>query len=431
MAEKKTEIAEENADDKKVFVNWGTNVEEPQIDKEVQETLRKIEKQQVNGNNIDKPVITDTTKNTDGSEKTTTETPLPTPPAEKKTSESTVPEQKTPEQKESKPDTTTPATPATLEIPKTPETPIDKPAEKTTDPTETIDPNVLVIPETAIKKDSWTKLSKDQGFNIQNDDYDSYLKGYEEHMQQVAESAKAEIDEDIYKRISPSGQKMLEYELNGGNYFELQKTLNEYDKYLSLDNENIIREDYKSQLDVDGNRFYTNDRVEELINELSEDENKLREKANGVRVSVNNAKNDTERQMTDMQKNIASASDQETVNSYKAESEAISSVLAGKDEYMGKKITNDVRSYLQDQWDSGQVHKSLQDPKVMADFMIFSNFRDQIFKDNNRREYQKGAESVRKDLSNIPLDLGGGKRVEITENSESVFNAWKDVPVTV
>lgn len=398
--EEKETTDQKTGDDKSIFVNWDTNTKDPPIDKEVQEKLREIEKNQ--GENTDEK---------EGSKEE---------------------EAKETKDKNKTIATTEPKKENTVEIQTKPTSTSSKQTtESSEQSTEDDSDNTLKVPQDSNKEDSWTKLATEQGFKVKSDDYESYLEAFNKHIENVAEEAKNEIDTDIYKRISPAAQKMLSFELNGGNYFQLQEMLNEYDKYLSLSDDNIIREEYKSQVDPSGKKFYTDERIEEILTELSEDRNKLIEKANEIRVSITDARSDAEHQMTDMQSQISDAQKSTVEDTDEDDSNAIHNALASQEDYMGKKINDEVRTYLQDQWDSGQVHQSLQDPEVMTEFMIFSAFKNQIFKDNGRKEFEKGKESIKKVLHNIPSDLGGGKRVEPQKSSETPFDSWEEAGVTV
>jgi hypothetical protein len=333
------------------------------------------------------------------------------------------------EEKEKKDAEKTPET--TAEIKK--EAKKDDTAGKDTDISEEDKAPELAIDETRFKleksdesESTWSTLGKDLGIELKEDSYEAFKESIDTIKQQAREEGKAEASKIELEKLTPQAQKAIEY-LNANPQNTIEDFINplkRIDEVLVLDNESLLRKDFEA-------RGWEADRIDEKM-EILKDEGKLESEAYGLRKDLENVRATTESQIVEDAKNEAAARTTMLQQQYEKESKEVLNILAETKTFMGFKIPDNARQYIQKQWESGEVRKAFQsNSKDVVDFMLNKYLGQDALKELKKTSFQKGRDDIQgklhntKDLSNS--ETSGRREVSTKKVGAGAFDAWEEV----
>lgn len=273
---------------------------------------------------------------------------------------------------------------------------------------------------------TWSTLGKDLGIELKEDSFESFKESIDTIKAQAKEEGKAEATKLEMEKLTPQAQKAIEY-LNANPQNTIEDFINplkRIDEVLVLDNENLLRKDLEA-------RGWEADRIEERISILT-DEGKLESEAYGLRKELENVRATTEGQIVEDAKAEAAQRTTLLQQQYEKESKEVMNILAETKTFMGFKIPDNARQYIQKQWESGEVRKAFQSSsKDVVEFMLHKYLGQDALKELKKTSFQKGRDDIQGKLHNTK-DLSNSETSGRRENTSKkvgagAFDAWEEV----
>lgn len=281
---------------------------------------------------------------------------------------------------------------------------------------------------------TWNTAGKEIGLEFEGDDFahfkEAYGKKLEEIEAEARERAAEELKKDpniLYKDLDEDTRNLIEL-AKKGNIKAYLDPVNEIDKYLSYDDETLLKENLKAITDSKGERRYSDERIEEKITNWQEN-NQIADEADKVRDELYSTRSELAESIIEQQKAeekaIEEAQTQKIIDQTKAYTDAVKAI----DTFMGGKVNDDVKEYVTNLWMDGKVHKMFQDPKKVVEFVLYDTIGGQALNDNRKMSFSEGQRKAKGPLHNVPPVTGGGTShsPKTAPPKEGDFSSWGNI----
>jgi len=278
------------------------------------------------------------------------------------------------------------------------------------------------------EENSWATVAKDLGIEVKEDSFDSFKASIEERITKAREEGKAEAAKVDLEKFSPDAQRVIEF-LNNDPQAKLDDfiaPLKAFDEVLALDNESILRSD----LELKG---LNAEEVETKIESLKES-NMLDVEAKLLKNEVLSERANTEQQLIQEAKMRQFQVVEKGKAELKKENESIINAIKEVKTFMGFKIPDSAKQYLQKQWETGEVRKAFQsNPTEVVQFMLNKYIGQEALKELKKTQFQKGRDEIQGKLHNTKelSSFEGSGRREKTVSKNQVgaggFDAWDNI----
>lgn len=271
------------------------------------------------------------------------------------------------------------------------------------------------------KEQSWTALAKIQGIEITENTLDAYEKGIKENfdkkIEEVKTSAVKEAKEKLLAEKPAEVMAIIEGLEQGFTIDQLLEPKREIEKLEALSNAELIAEDKRLL-------GWTEDLIEKHITALTE-KDLLDVEAQPLRDILKVNKDTLAKKHLEQLTALKQSKQATEAKARQQESDEIKSTLVSMKTYMDVPITDKVVNHIQQKWNNGEYHEAFQDPKVVAEFLMYKEFGPQGLKAMENRAYQRGRDEKAKKLHNIPpvIDAGGKSKTQGTVKAEGNFAA--------
>ena len=278
------------------------------------------------------------------------------------------------------------------------------------------------------EENSWATVAKDLGIEVKEDSFDSFKASVEERIAKAVEEGKTQAAKIELEKFTPEAQKVVEF-LNanpGAKIDDFIAPLKAFDEVLALDNESILAQD----LELKG---LSAEEVQTKI-EAWKDANMLDVEAKLLKNEILAVRANTEQQL------IADAKAQQVYRyqqdqaAIKQENESIINAIKEVKTFMGFKIPESAKQYIQKQWESGEVRKAFQsNPGEVVQFMLNKYIGQEALKELKKTQFQKGRDEIQSKLHNtkeLSSSEASGRRektVSKTQVGAGGFDAWDNI----
>lgn len=274
---------------------------------------------------------------------------------------------------------------------------------------------------------SWKDIAKEFELEIEEDNFDKFKEKLAEKQKQeiekAVEEAKKEFKTVDVKKYNPEAQRLIEFLENGGTLEEFKNPLKVFDELLTMDKEDLIREDLRI-------KGYSEAQIEEKIIKMDED-GIIDTEYNKLKNIVSLNKEKAEQNLLDSQKNNKLATEKAKQEQFQKETKVISEHISKLDKFMGKQIPEDTKKLLQQRWEEGHYRKRFaENPVDAVNAILFMEFGEKFKKLIEKEAHDKGAFNALGKLSNTPEKKETpGQRDNIDSNrkdEENYFSAWEE-----
>jgi hypothetical protein len=310
----------------------------------------------------------------------------------------------------------------------------DKQAKELTDddkaPELEFDPEKFKFenPETGAESESsWVDLGKDLGIEIKENSFEAYKEAFDKVRTDAIEAGKKEAARIELEKFTPEAQKAIEF-LNANPEASINDFINplkRIDEALSLDNESLLRADFVA-------KGWDADRIDERVQILS-DNGTLESEAYVLRKDIENVRANTEMQLVEDAKAQGEYRRQQIQETQRKENESIIKVIQEVKTFMGFKVPDAAKQYLQKQWESGEVRKAFQsNPEEVVQFMLNKYIGKEAERELRKNQFQKGRDEIQSKLHNtkeLNTTETSGRREpkQAAKAGAGAFDAWADI----
>lgn len=282
---------------------------------------------------------------------------------------------------------------------------------------------------------SWKDLAKDvigEELTDEITSYQDFVAKAQERVNAKIEQERSKITEnpiEVLKTIDEEFANLYEFKKNGGELKNYYNSFNEIDNFISLPDEKLLEEEFKTYKDSFGRRLYSDSEIQNKIMTLVE-EDKIGSEAKQLREQLYNVRKDIEVNIIEEQKAAQQFKIEQENLKIEQKANEVSKILSGTNEFLGGKLEQKHKDYVLSQYK--QKHQELlNDPKAIAEFMLFKTFGEQALKRKNEAEFQKGKDKIKQELHNVPpINSGAGR--QSSDMNPKDFSAWANVkPVEV
>lgn len=273
--------------------------------------------------------------------------------------------------------------------------------------------------EVGTEGNGWSQLSKEIGFEVENDDFDTFKAGLDEHYKN-----KYEVDLGKYE---PEAQRLIQFLNAGGKTDAFVEPLKPIKDLQALSDIDLIEKDLEL-------RNMSPELIEKEINKLTEDDQvgttafKLREKLNTLESQIRDQIVSESLNATERSEDYKKQSAAEQLSSFKKELNKVS-------DFLEIPIADKHKQYIIKNLESGKYADLLESPKMKVLAILQTEFgKDGIsllkkkVSEETRREYKKDRHAI------PPVPASGGaqsrsaSRTEVTpEGNWQALEGFNDV----
>ena len=284
------------------------------------------------------------------------------------------------------------------------------------DPLPTND-SLAVAPE---EETSWKVLAKEIDLpEIAEDNFDAFKQAFSSKLEQERVAAQKNAIENKTQNWTPEQKELFDFLSVEGNTIEsFLNPLSVYDKYLALDDRDLLIEDYKL-------KGYEDEKITDLIDELEID-NKLNNRAYELRKALESGKESKKYQLVNEARLKIEQKNNRIIEQEAREFESFKSSLHATKDFMGIPITE--RSYptIENKFKDGYYRTRLvEDSKLAADVALFIEFKDKARSLLGNDLKDEGRMQILKTVHNVGLPSSGAGRINGESDDLQGFDVWE------
>lgn len=236
--------------------------------------------------------------------------------------------------------------------------------------------------------------------------------------------AKADAPKEILKteleKLPAPAQQLFEFlSVEGNNIEKYTKPLAAFDKYLSMEDEALVKENYIADgaTPEEADKFVAADKLDE----------KIGINAAKVRLTLKNLRATTEQNLVTQAREATIKLQNEKIAKEKQELESFTTSLAKRKSFLKMPVADNAKPILVERYKTGVYRSRLaNDPDLAVEVAMFIEFKDQYEKLNNNSVKDEGRTEVLKTLHNTGLPAGDAARTGNAENEElKGFDVWE------
>lgn len=296
----------------------------------------------------------------------------------------------------------------------------DKPVDELTEDKPLIEfkaEDVTGAPESEPADGTWLAVAKASGIEgLKEDSFEAYQSAVEAKYNAKIEEVKSITEDKVLEKFSPEARATIELLNSGLSLEQIYAPLQEVQQLKQLDDVSLVRKALEEAAMPDGTKMWDADMIEAKLEKLLE-EGKVDVEAKGIRRIL-----EVEEQKIKLEHNSKLQQYQEkkvqTVEQQKQESAAkFTQAMSTVTEFFGGKISEEAKQAIIKKHQSGAYNDLLNNPKDMAEFVLYKEFGQKAIKNLENTAFQRGREEKTKKLLNIPpvTQSGGGRTITNTE----------------
>lgn len=275
----------------------------------------------------------------------------------------------------------------------------------------------------------FTEIAKSIGLDISEDEKIDSQEMLKEKISSYTEAKINNIKEEYssYNELSEREKDLVHVLKNYGdkgieNYLNPSKRI---DEYISLDDQELLEEDYKLTIGKDGKRLSEDDVAERLADDIEND--RVKEKADAIRNVLYIEKRKIQDNLLIRAREESLNKEQKIIKEKMLEKESITSSLNQLKEIApGVPLNDNIKNYILKSYESGDFEKTFKNTNDKIKSFIFAKKGDEIIKQISQAQYKKGKLDVlsRLDLTGSP-QAGEAKTGSRTVVDGEGFGSWK------
>ena len=271
---------------------------------------------------------------------------------------------------------------------------------------------------------SWKSISKDLdlGFDIEEDNIESFKSGLSEVRNKDKEEAWDEGRRSVMEGLTPDQQIIINAfsQEGGATIDEIANIGAKWDKFINLDDSELYRQSLLSQ-------GISKDIVEEMV-AYAEEDGRVRFEAAQLRSTLNANKEQAKKQYINDKANMSIAYKKALQEKDAADMKKVSDILSDVNEYNGVKISSDAKKKLVERWNSGYYRERFaNDFNFTAKAILHAEFGKRFVEGsvvNIKKEVEKEVKANLKEKLHNLSDSSGNKGGRVSGNNNDDFSEW-------
>lgn len=282
--------------------------------------------------------------------------------------------------------------------------------------------------EESEETNSWIDLADHLGIEKpEEESVDAFKASLEKTIQDRVKKATEGLDE--FKELTPRAKQLVKlFDEKGEEGLNEFLNPNEHiNKFLSLSDENLLREEYRAMKDPEtGKRLYNDEQVESKIEYFRSNEDEMKHKADFIREDLNRAKAAKQAEFLKSIENDKAYRESREKQFDEIETKKIISTIESTNEFMNSKLNEKVAAKLKADWESGEMQRALNDPDVLVKSYLFHILGEQGMKNLEKQAFEKGRNKMRAKLHKLPVINGNSESNGRTQQSKNTggFGSW-------
>lgn len=267
---------------------------------------------------------------------------------------------------------------------------------------------------------TWKQLSETIKLGeLKEDSFEAFKESVDARLQSERLEGRKEGQNVTLEKWTDQQKELFDFLSVEGNTIEaFINPLQVYDKYLSMDNENLIREDYKL-------KGYEADKIDEIVEDMKID-NKIDTEAYHLKKALENGKVAKQQQMIVDARNKIQAKNQEIIDRELNELKSFTTKLHATKEFMGIPVSERSLAVIEGKFKDGFYRTRLaNDPELAAEVALFIEFGKKSRELLAGELRDEGRQQLLKRVNNVGLPASGAGRVGGEEVVLKDFDAWE------
>ncbi len=253
--------------------------------------------------------------------------------------------------------------------------------------------DIVDAPKT-YEEGTFQALAKELGYEIPEESFEVFKESFVPKAE--LEKIKAETTESLFSQLNPEVAAALKLkELGVPDELVLTPT-KELDKLLELDDAQLYR------AELEAKKIYTPDEIDLLMEKATAEDGKLPLLANIIRKDVQASRDNLLSRREEIINQYTEQKKSADLQRKQAEISQVKEALYNMKDFLGNPVSDQVKEALFAKFQSGAYDKDFSDSKYKAEYIMKKEFGDKIAKHLQNKAFEKGKESVTKELSNVP-----------------------------
>lgn len=281
------------------------------------------------------------------------------------------------------------------------------------------------VSETEPEDGTWLAVAKASGLEIQDDSFEAYQSAVEAKYNAQIEQVKAQTEDTILAKYSPEARMTIELLNSGLSLEEVYAPTQMIKELKSLDDAALVRKNLEETRDAQGNPVYDSDFIDKEIETLIEKGNidheakRIRKKLELIEQEIQLEHSQKLKQFQEKKAQIAEQTKHQSVAQF-------TNALNTVSEFMGGKLSDEAKQAIVKKQQAGLYDNLLNDPKKLAEFVLYNEFGQKAIKNLENTAYQRGREEKTKKLVNVPPVNQTGASRTITNQPTNNWDAIKE-----
>lgn len=302
---------------------------------------------------------------------------------------------------------------------KKPETPEEKPL------IEFKAEDVVGSPEAEPEDGTFLALAKAQGIDLTEDSFEAYNKAVEQKYVSQIEEAKKVTEDVLLEKYSPEARATIDLLNSGLSLEQIYAPLQEINQLKQLDDVSLVRKALEEATMPDGSKMWDVETIEAQLEKLTEN-GKIETEAKAVRrlleAEEQGIKIENENRLKKYQEGKVKQVEMQRQESNAKFEKAMSTVT----EFMGGRLSDEAKQAIVRKQQSGAYNDLLNDPKTLAEFVLYKEFGPKAIKNIENTAFQRGRDEKTKKLANVPPVTQNGQGRVITNTQANNWDALKE-----
>jgi len=309
------------------------------------------------------------------------------------------------------------------------EKPGDKPADETTEDKPLIEfkvEDVKGTPEAEPEDGTWLAVAKASGIeDLKEDSFEAYQSAVEAKYNAKIEEVKSITEDKVLEKFSPEARATIELLNSGLSLEQIYAPLQEVQQLKQLDDVSLVRKALEEAKMPDGTKMWDADMIEAKLEKILE-EGKADVEAKNIRrileVEEQKIKLEHSNKLQQYQEKKVQLAEQQKQESAAKFTQAMSTVT----EFFGGKISEEAKQAIIKKHQSGAYNDLLNNPKDIAEFVLYKEFGQKAIKNLENTAFQRGREEKTKKLLNVPPVTQNGSGRTITNTETDNWSALRE-----
>ncbi len=281
-------------------------------------------------------------------------------------------------------------------------------------------------PESEPEDGTWMAVAKASGVEITEDSFEAYQSAVESKYKAEIEKVKSITEDEVLSKYSPEARATIELLNSGLTLEEIYAPNQMINELRSLDDASLVRKSLEEARDINGNKIWDADMIDTEIEALTE-KGRLEHEAKKIRKNLDLTEQEIK---TEHANKLKEYQDRKAQLAYQQKQQSIAQfekAMTTVSEFMGGKISDEAKQAIVKKQQSGAYDNLLNDPKSLAEFVLYKEFGQKALKNLENTAFQRGREEKTKKLANVPPVTQNGSGRVITNEKTDNWAALKDL----